>query len=71
MPSDRIEFTNQGSVAKVTLNRPKGCTQLITLFHVANSLHSNFYENWDPPEVVEAGFQDVQLLLEKLEPLLE
>ena len=32
-----------------------GDDQLSSLFHVANSLHSNFYENWLPEEMVRSG----------------
>ena len=45
--------------------------QLRTLFHVANSLHNNFYENWLPEELVQSGIQDVRALVAKLEPLLK
>ena len=47
-----------------------GDHQLSTLFHVANSLHSNFYENWLPMELVEAGLADVRQFVDKLEQLL-
>ena len=47
-----------------------GDTQLATLFHVASSLHSNFYENWLPIELVQSGLEDVQELVDKLELLL-
>ena len=52
------------------LARETGDRQISTLFHVANSLHGNFYENWFAPEVVEDGLRDVELLIDKLEPLL-
>jgi hypothetical protein len=52
------------------LARETGDRQISTLFHVANSLHGNFYKNWFAPEVVEDGLRDVELLIEKLEPLL-
>jgi hypothetical protein len=48
-----------------------GDDRLSTLFRVADSLHINFYENWDTPIMVELGLKDVQQLLDKLEPLLE
>ncbi len=32
---------------------------LNTLFHVANSLHGNFYENWMPNESVSSGLDRV------------
>ena len=47
-----------------------GDDQLRNLFHVANSLHSNFYENWLDSEMVESGLRDVRLLVTMLERLL-
>ena len=37
------------------------------LFHVANSLHSNFYENWMEGDMVAEGLDRVQELISKLE----
>ena len=39
------------------------------LFHVANSLYTNFYENWCTDEDVRVGLEDIQRFLDKLEPL--
>ena len=36
----------------------------------ANALHTNFYENWMPQEMVAAGLEQVRELLARLEPLL-
>ena len=47
-----------------------GDRQIITLMSTAGNLHTNFYENWLPPATVASGIQDVELLLDKLEPLL-
>ena len=47
-----------------------GDTQLVTLFQVAGNLHSNFYENWLPADVVRSGLDDVNELVDKLEGLL-
>ncbi len=44
-----------------------GDLELRHLFHTANSLHSNFYENWMAEDWIEAGAQQVSQLLEKLE----
>ena len=38
-------------------------------FQIANALHTNFYENWDDAENVAGGLDDVERLLDKLEPL--
>ena len=40
------------------------------LFAVANSLHVNFYENWDTAQNVRGNLEDVERLLGKVEPLL-
>ena len=55
----------------VSLAEETGDRQVVSLFQVAGYLHTNFYENWQPAPMVESGLRDVQLLLEKLEPLLE
>ena len=47
-----------------------GDRNMVTLFGHAGNLHTNFYENWLPPATVEVGIQDVEQLLDKLEPLL-
>ena len=39
-------------------------------FHVANSLHQNFYENWQSAEMVARGLDDMRGLIDELEPLL-
>ena len=44
--------------------------QLIDLFQIAGYLHTNFYENWQPPEFVESALSRVEQFIAKLEPLL-
>jgi hypothetical protein len=39
---------------------------IIRLFHVANGLHKNFYENEMPKEAVEVSAEDIEKLIEKL-----
>ena len=39
------------------------------LFHVASALHVNFYENWDNPQSIARGLDDIARLLQKLQPL--
>lgn len=39
------------------------------LFNSASALHSNFYENWMPAEMVEDGLSQVKEFLGKLEQL--
>ena len=53
------------------LTEETGDRQIANLYGVASALHTNFYENWWEAGLVESGLQDMQLLLEKLEPLLE
>ena len=47
-----------------------GDDQIADLFGVASGLHTNFYENWYPPEYVESGVRAIGRLLDRLEPLL-
>jgi hypothetical protein len=47
-----------------------GNNQLNTLFHFANSLHTNFYENWLPEEMVRSGLDNLSELVDTLEFLL-
>ena len=53
-----------------SLAQETGDRQIISLFHIAGNLHTNFYENWHPAGVVASGIEDVAMLLDKLEPLL-
>jgi len=46
-----------------------GDLELRPLFDIANSLHSNFYEDWMPREWIEDSLGRVSNLLEKLEAL--
>ena len=46
-----------------------GDDDIRNLFKVASSLHTNFYENWDTAESVAGDLNDVERLLDKLEPL--
>ena len=39
------------------------------LFQVASELHSNFYEDRIPPDIVQESIDDVRSLIEKLELL--
>ena len=39
------------------------------LFHIASALHVNFYENWDNPRSIARGLDDMERLLQKLQPL--
>ena len=39
------------------------------LFRIANSMHTNFYEDWQSDDLVQDGITQVRVLLRKLEPL--
>lgn len=53
-----------GFVTRLDNERPE--LNLLKLFHVANSLHVNFYENWMTPEAVTKGAEAVKEFIEKL-----
>lgn len=42
---------------------------LRSLFHAANSLHQNFYENWQPDGSVQAGINEVKQLVDLLDEI--
>ena len=44
--------------------------EFLDLFRSANSLHMNFYENWQTDNFVQDGIERVKVLLGKLEPLV-
>lgn len=44
---------------------------MITFFHIANSLHVNFYENWLTEREVSVGCKNVGTFLFKLQSLME
>ena len=46
-----------------------GDGEIRRLFHIASALHINFYENWDSASNVAGGLVDMELFLDKLEPL--
>ena len=48
-----------------------GDSEFLVLFKVANSLHTNFYENWQTDNLVQDGIERVEVLLAKLEPLVD
>ncbi len=51
------------------LAQETGDGQLRVLFSSASSLHSNFYENWMPKEMVAADLAQVRKFLNKLDEL--
>ena len=50
--------------------RETGDPEFLALFGIANSLHTNFYENWQTDSLVQNGIERVEVLLGKLEPLV-
>ncbi len=46
-----------------------GDSEIRVLFASASSLHSNFYENWMPREMIEADLAQVRRFLERLQQL--
>ena len=62
----RYFFGIVGQLADETDDR-----SLANHFHIANSLHTNFYEDVMPETMMEAAINEVGQLLDKLEPLLD
>lgn len=53
------------------LTRETGDADIRRLFQIASDLHTNFYENMYDTEFIGEGLDDVQILIDKLDPLLE
>ena len=54
----------------IRLVRETGDREIDRLYRVASDLHANFYEDVDSADAVSLGLDDIQTLLDKLEPLL-
>ncbi|MGQ9469507.1 MAG: PaREP1 family protein [Nitrososphaerales archaeon] len=52
------------------LHREKPALRLAEDFHIANSLHTNFYEDWLDPEMVKVGAKAVKRFTSKMQRLL-
>ena len=52
------------------VSRETGDPELHDLFHVANSLHQNFYEGWQTDDSVRRGILRVKILVERLTALV-
>ena len=48
-----------------------GDREVLVLFQIANSLHTNFNEDWQTVNQVQKGIERVEVLLGKLEPLVD
>jgi hypothetical protein len=46
-----------------------GDQDINTLFSIASALHSNYYENWMPEQMVKSNLMQVEELLHKLEAI--
>ena len=64
--SHRVLYEIVGDLADET-----GDPDIGRIFQVASDLHINYYERWLPITIVQRGVADVQILLDKLEPLVE
>ena len=53
------------------ISQETGDAELHDLFHVANSLHQNFYEGWQTDDSVQRGIQRVRVLVDRLDALLD
>lgn len=51
------------------VSRDSEAPVLRSLFQVANSLHQNFYENWQPDGLVQDGIDKVRQLVEQLDEI--
>ncbi|MCL4417818.1 MAG: PaREP1 family protein, partial [Actinobacteria bacterium] len=54
-----------------TLTKKTKDDELLTLFHIASSLHINFYENWLTEKEVKNGYENIEKLLKKLNNLIK
>ena len=52
------------------VSRETGDSELHDLFHVANSLHQNFYEGWQTDDSVRRGILRVKILVDRLTALV-
>jgi PaREP1/PaREP8 domain containing family protein len=66
------ELKSHGDFWRFVLEVVDGDDELRRLWHVANTLHQNFYEGWIPPEGVKLAVEDVRRFVKKMrEPLDE
>ncbi len=52
------------------ISQETGDAELYDLFHVANSLHQNFYEGWQTDDFVQRGILRVKVLVDRLAALV-
>ena len=67
-----IELSSHRELWEFTTNLSKEHPDwnLLSMLHVANSLHINFYESWLTAEAVTNGINTIKLFIEKLKKLV-
>ena len=67
-----IELKSHRELWKFTtnLNKEYPDRNLLSMFHVANSLHINFYKDWLTSEAVINGIETIKIFIEKLRSLI-
>jgi len=65
------ELKSHGDLWRFVLEVVDGDDELRRLWHVANTLHQNFYEGWIPPEGVKLAVEDVRRFVKKMRELLD
>ncbi len=65
------ELKSRGDLWRFVLEVAGENDELRRLWHVANSLHQNFYGGWIPPEGVRRAVDDVKRFVGKMRELLE
>jgi HEPN domain-containing protein len=64
------ELKSRGDLWRFVLEVAGENDKLRRLWHVANTLHQNFYEGWIPPEGVRRAVEDVKRFVGKMRELL-
>lgn len=59
------------AAAAARLRSEMGNRDVMRCFQAAESLHGNFYEDHFPPEIISESLDDVERLLDLLEPLID
>jgi HEPN domain-containing protein len=65
------ELKSRGDLWRFVLEVAGENDELRRLWHVANTLHQNFYEGWIPPEGVRRAVDDVKRFVGKMKELDE
>jgi uncharacterized protein (UPF0332 family) len=65
------ELKSHGDLWRFVLEVAGENNELRRLWHVANTLHQNFYEGWIPPEGVRRAMEDVKQFINMMKKLLD